>query len=996
MDGLYSELNVIDPDINHFEPNVNFQSHSTTSFINKQDIEPSSLKLIHHNARSLMTNGRIDDYGTLLKILRNPFDILVFTETWLTPDKESQCCFKGFRPIHKMRPVNEHEEFKLRGGGISIFIKNNLEFTQRTDLDIMLPYIECLFIEIIHNNQKYIIGGIYRDPDTNGNLFIDKLNSIIEPLKSSHKIILLGDYNIDLHKNDNLKKKIEICLQSNYLIPTILNSTRVASKITNNQEVITKTLIDNIMINYNMKYQSGIIETSITDHYSIYLIVPEFKKTINEPNTFQYRLNNYNCQRKFNFYLKHFGINDVLNNQIAESAYEQFYKIFQDSYDKSFPIKTKTITIKNIQKPWVTETLISKIKRRDNLNKLANKKKIDRTVYTEFRNNLTTELRQAKTNYYEDQFEMNANNTKKTWEVINSVIKSKKEYPKVKLTDEEENYIVETEIPNKFINYFTNIASKLSSEIQPTQHNASSYLPNRIDHTLILTPICPNEVISVIDDLKDNGNKVNTIATSVLVESKHIIAPIICHLIDLFVQQGYFPENLKLGCITPIYKNGNKTKVNNYRPVCSLSPISKIIEKVINNRMVDFLDDHEILSKTQFGFRKNMGTETALMHYIDHLQNELNNKKHAISIFMDLSKAFDVIDHKILETKLKHYGFRGKFLEFLLSFIKDRKYFVHINGKSSETKTVNIGVPQGSTLGPLFFLIFINDMIHCSILLFLSQFADDSTITYSSLDLNYALTKIEVEFKKVLEWLAANKLIINLDKTHMMLFTTSPRTQPISITANGKTINEISETKFLGVMLDNNLCWDVHINYISKKNSKSVSILRMLKHTFPSTALKTLYHSLIYPYFNYCNIIWGCAADTHIEPLILLQKKCTRIISKAGFFDHTEPLLKEHKLLSVTKIYDYNCAKFIHQCHNNNALSYFKNKLIKNSTFHNYDTRNKNSLRKPFIRLHKFTNTFLTKGIDIWNLLPEKIKIVNTLDSFKINAKRFMLDPTQY
>ena len=158
-----------------------------------------------------------------------------------------------------------------------------------------------------------------------------------------------------------------------------------------------------------------------------------------------------------------------------------------------------------------------------------------------------------------------------------------------------------------------------------------------------------------------------------------------------------------------------------------------------------------------------MGTETALMHYIDHLQNELNDKKHAISIFMDLSKAFDVIDHKILETKLKHYGFRGKFLEFLLSFIKDRKYFVHINGKNSETKTVNIGVPQGSTLGPLFFLIFINDMVHCSILLFLSQFTDDSTITYSSLDLDYAL-KIEVEFKKVLEWLAANKFIINLDK----------------------------------------------------------------------------------------------------------------------------------------------------------------------------------------------------------------------------------------
>ena len=193
---------------------------------------------------------------------------------------------------------------------------------------------------------------------------------------------------------------------------------------------------------------------------------------------------------------------------------------------------------------------------------------------------------------------------KKTWEIINNVIRSKKVYPKVSLEDDDENEINESEIPSKFVNYFTSIASKLTAEIPPTRHNAASYLTNRNDHTLILTPISPIEVNTIIDDLKDNGNKVNTIATSVLVESKHIVTPIICHLINLFVQQGYFPDNLKLGCITPIFKNGDKKKIKNYRPVCSLSPLSKIIEKVINNRMVDFLDDHEIISKTQFGFRK--------------------------------------------------------------------------------------------------------------------------------------------------------------------------------------------------------------------------------------------------------------------------------------------------------------------------------------------------------------------------------------------------------
>ena len=162
--------------------------------------------------------------------------------------------------------------------------------------------------------------------------------------------------------------------------------------------------------------------------------------------------------------------------------------------------------------------------------------------------------------------------------------------------------------------------------------------------------------------------------------------------------------------------------------------------------MVNFIEDYNILSNTQYGFRKNMGTETALMHYIDSLQNALNGGKYSISIFMDLSKAFDVIDHKILETKLEHYGFRGKFLEFLISYVKDRKYFVYVNGNSSKTELVNIGVPQGSTLGPLLFLLYINDMVHCSDKFSLSQFADDSTVTYRSKYLDQALITVESEF----------------------------------------------------------------------------------------------------------------------------------------------------------------------------------------------------------------------------------------------------------
>ena len=210
------------------------------------------------------------------------------------------------------------------------------------------------------------------------------------------------------------------------------------------------------------------------------------------------------------------------------------------------------------------------------MHKLLTKKKIPKTEYSNYRNKLTTELREAKTKYFENQFEMNSNNIKKTWETINSVIKSKKVHSKTFIVNEDNIDIEENDIPNKFINYYSNIPLNLIANIPPSHRNAASYLQNRINKNFTISPICPIEVNTIIDNLKDNGNKVNTISTSVLVESKHIITPIICHLINLFVQQGYFPEHLKLGCITPIFKSGDNKKINNYRPVCSLSPISKI------------------------------------------------------------------------------------------------------------------------------------------------------------------------------------------------------------------------------------------------------------------------------------------------------------------------------------------------------------------------------------------------------------------------------------
>ena len=313
-----------------------------------------------------------------------------------------------------------------------------------------------------------------------------------------------------------------------------------------------------------------------------------------------------------------------------------------------------------------------------------------------------------------------------------------------------------------------------------------------------------------------------------LVNVKNDISNTLANIFNLCTDQGYFPDELKTGCITPVYKKGDKTDISNYRPICSLSPFSKIFERIVYIKMLNFIERYELFSNTQFGFRNNFSTESALLRFTDIVHQGLTLKQNVGTVFMDLSKAFDVMDHDILESKLEHYGFRGVFLDFLMSFVRNRKYFVNVNGQNSEVLVVNNGIAQGSTLAPMFFLLFINNMKASSLLLKFIQFADDTTLIFSCANFVQMQNILEAEIKKVIEWLKVNKLILNVEKTQVMLFSFKKNNPKLSLKIGDTEIEEKSETNFLGVQLDNKLTWKAHIAHICKKVSKSIAVLRLV------------------------------------------------------------------------------------------------------------------------------------------------------------------------
>ena len=508
----------------------------------------------------------------------------------------------------------------------------------------------------------------------------------------------------------------------------------------------------------------------------------------------------------------------------------------------------------------------------------------------------------------------------------------------------------------------------------------------------------------IINSLKDSACGWDELSAVIIKSASEFITPPLVFICNLSLKTSCFPDQLKIAKVIPLFKADDPRIFSNYRPVSVLPVISKILERIMYNRLVEYLNKNNIIYSKQFGFRKSHSSAMALMLLVDKISKALEDGEFAVGIFIDFSKAFDTINFNILFNKLYHYGIRGSELNWFISYLSNRKQYVYYNNQCSSLGNIACGVPQGSILGPLLFLIYVNDLAYVSDYLYMIMFADDTNALDSDKDLNVLEQRCNDEMVKIVDWVNANKLSLNVKKTNYMLFTGKKAFgNELGIVISQKRISKTDKAKFLGIMISEKLNWKCHIEYISKKVAKSVGILSRLSKFLFKKSLLNLYYSLIYPYFIYCNEVWGLACATHRKKLFSLQKRALRIIcGKKKFYKETntltrsEPLFKELKVMKMHDVTNYLIVTFLFKFYHKKLPRIFDNMFRFNSIIHDHFTRQSIELHVPIVRTNHTKLTIRYAGVILWNIFSKKLSLACTIDTFKKNLKNIFIDAYRY
>lgn len=957
------------------------ESTSDTLDSRLQDVvKLKGFKLASLNINSLLKH--IDEIRIILA--NSSFDILAINESKiddLIPDTEINIL--GYNLIRNDR--------NRAGGGVVLYIRDSIPYTERRDL--IPDRLEMICIEVNRPHSKsFLVSTWYRPPNSDMEL-LDECDLFFSKCDSENKELLLaGDLNCDVIKNspDLHTRRLQF-LCSLYQIEQLINEpTRVTET--------SSTLIDLILTNRQENISSfGVIHLGISDHSLVYAvrksIMPRSRPTVKEVRDFK----NFN-KDDFLADLARVPWDVVQDSDDPNECWRVWKLFFHEILNIHAPLRHKRTRKYPI--PWITPYIKQLMKNRD-FHKKQSIKHASQTHWVKFqaaRNKVNIEMRNAKSKFFCDRIEDCVNNVdpKKSWSLINTLLGKN-----IKSTNISELLVNDTVISDpkliaeSFNEYFINIGPKLAAESNidsagddPQINDCAGFSP---DSCFRFSQI---DVVSVALTLKNlkasKATGLDKIPAKILKLSSDIIAPSLTAIFNLSLVTGIFVHDWKFARVSPIFKSDDRRKRENYRPISILPIISKVFEKEVFRQVYTYLTKNSLLSNFQSGFRPKHSTLSALIQMCDEWLESMDNGKLTGVIFLDIRKAFDSINHGVLLKKMNDcFGISDMELRWFGSYLSDRTQQCFVNGQMSSPKQIICGVPQGSIMGPLLFLLYINDMPDCLKSTIPCLYADDTQIFSSSHDSVELIANLNSDLTNVHNWLAKNKLQIHPAKSKLMFigssYSLNNKLCDHPVLVNNVPIPRIKTQKCLGVDIDENLSWEKHVETICKKAGAGIGVIRRIKPFVPHDILQSIYKALVQPYFDYCSPLWDTCGKLLKDKLQKFQSRAARVITGASYEVRSADVLEalSWEILNVRR----SKAKSIlmYKILNDHTAPSLKKLFIRrNEKQHFYNLRNSDtdlSLPKPKREFLK--RSFKYSGAMLWNDLTYDDKLAGSLYSFK-------------
>lgn len=892
---------------------------------------------------------------------------ICLVETWLQDSDGNFFNIPGYRAIH-------HTRANSRGGGISVYVKNGINIINYSSIG---ETIQCIKLKVLYAMKYYNLVIVY-NPSIQ---LIGDCTGILEPILNNignENCIIIGDFNVDISSNS---------VQSD----TYLSFLSELGYATHNNKITrpcSGTVIDHVASNINKG--TMLINTSgndISDHNSIFVSLNCSNNVASQVNYHTVKRTDYNVlQRILRKKLSEkadFVDTEVLSQHIHESLWHAL-----DNSISSYEVKPKYKKLN----PWATKELATLTLNKQTLYKKVKAHPANVILSNQYKSickKVNDLRRKLKSKYTNERIQNCIDKKKSIWDVLKdvaSIVPKKVKTDIPKLVQDGFEYTQQGDIAEVLNDFYINIGPDLSDKMEHITFNNYNYAVNS---KFVFDSVDDKEIRTIIDGLSNKASCPNGISNIVLKKTCDTVTPYITELINLSYQQGIYPSLCKVTKVKPLYKDGDATDPGNYRPLSMLSSLSRVTEKATKVRLEAYLKDINFFFKFQYGFKSDKDAQGAVFDLCTNIQASLDNNQYTCAIFIDLKKAFDTVNHEILIKKLHGIGIEGMALEWFKSYLSNRSQHVHIGDSRSSCKCIICGVPQGSILGPLLFIIYINDIGCLNLRGKLQLYADDAVLYFSSDNLELLERYITEDLLVLNYWFLENKLSLNLKKTNYVLFTKPAVTEKVlDIKIGNHAIKKLDSVKYLGVYLDKHLNFECHINKMIPSLRATIRLLYRLRHTLSVDQLKLIYFSYFHSHMSYMAAVWGHSNHLMLNKIRVMQNSAMRLILNKKY--HVKDLYISCNVLPLDCIVNAQlCCIIYNHVHKKKILNC---NIIANSLIHNHATRNAMNYQLPRIKSTYYgLKTPYYKSITLFNALPFAMKCT-LYQSFKTNVKNLFFN----